>query len=173
MRKRKHHYVNRFYLEPWTTDGKIACWLRGKIIQSSLDGVANQRDFYEVPDLQPEDVTLIRRAVIDKASVGLKPIFEDLLEKYTSVAVAHRLLVGNKDVPDQIQDAARTDKANLDENCHAAIESDLHFPLREMREGRADFSGLALFSEQSDGHVGAEGVCGKNHRAAAGARRAG
>ena len=139
MLKHKHHYVNRFYLEPWTTDGKIACWLRGKIVQPSLDGVANQRDFYEVPDLQPEDVTMIRRAVIDRASPGLRPIFEDLLDKYMSVGLAHRLLVGRKDVPDRVQDAARADKANLDENYHAAIEGDLLFPLREMREGRIDF----------------------------------
>jgi hypothetical protein len=139
MLKRKHHYVNRFYLQPWTRDGKIACWLRGKIVQPSLDGVANQRDFYEVPDLQPEDVMVIRKAVIDKASPGLKPIFEDLLEKYTSVGLAHGLLVGNENVPDRIQDAARADKANLDENYHASIEGDLHLPLREMREGRADF----------------------------------
>jgi hypothetical protein len=139
MLKHKHHYVNRFYLQPWTRDGKISCWLRGKIVQPSLEGVANQRDFYEVPDLQPEDVTVIRRAVIDKASPGLRPIFEELLEKYTAVGQAHRLLVGNEKVPDRIQHAARADKANLDENYHAAIEGDLHFPLREMREGRADF----------------------------------
>src|SRR5258708_1595200 len=60
MLKHKHHYVNRFYLEPWMRDAKIACWLRGKIVQPSLEGVANQRDFYEVPDLHPEDVTVIR-----------------------------------------------------------------------------------------------------------------
>ena len=77
MPTRKQHYVNRFYLEPWAKDGTLVSMIRGKIVPNALVNIANERDFYEVAELSPEDVFFLRHVVIAPAPEAVKPIFED------------------------------------------------------------------------------------------------
>jgi hypothetical protein len=56
MPTRKQHYVNQFYLKPRTENGQLASMIRGKILPNTLANIANQRDFYEVAELSPEDI---------------------------------------------------------------------------------------------------------------------
>jgi hypothetical protein len=139
MSTRKQHYVNQFYLEPWAYHGQLASMIRGKIFPNALANIANQRDFYEVAELSPEDITFLRHVVIDQASEGLKPIFEEWLYSYILVGNAYRLLHNDSKLPKKEIQILRDLKLEFDEKYHAAIEGDLHTPLRQMREGRTDF----------------------------------
>lgn len=139
MATRKQHYVNRFYLKPWTTKGRLASMIRGKILPNELGSVANQRDFYEVAELSTEDITFLQRVVIDPASAGAKSIFEEFLNSYVLVGNAHRRLMDESKLSEKQRKVLRDLKLEFDEKYHAAIEADLHTPLRQMREGRTDF----------------------------------
>ena len=139
MATRKQHYVNRFYLKPWTDKGRLASMVRGRILPNELGGVANQRDFYEVAELSREDILFLRLAVIGPAPEGVKPIFEDFLRSYVLVGNAHRLLSEDTKLSEEHRQTLRDLKLEFDEKYHAAIEGDLHTPLRQMREGDTGF----------------------------------
>jgi hypothetical protein len=139
MPTRKQHYVNRFYLEPWAKDGALFSMIRGKIVPNALVNVANERDFYEVAELSPEDIFFLRHVVIAPAPEGVKPIFEEWLASYILVGAAHKQLIENPNFSESELKVLRDTKLEFDEKYHAAIEGDLHAPLRQMREGRTDF----------------------------------
>lgn len=139
MPTRKQHYVNRFYLEPWAKDGTLVSMIRGKIVPNALVNIANERDFYEVAELSPEDVFFLRHVVITSAPEAVKPIFEDWLNSYILVGEAHKRLIENPNLSENELKVLRDTKLEFDEKYHAAIEGDLHTPLRQMREGHTDF----------------------------------
>lgn len=60
----KQHYVWRYYLTPWTsngkTDGQIYCLMDNKIFLSALMGIGNQRYFYKVPDFTERQIQLAK-----------------------------------------------------------------------------------------------------------------
>src|ERR1700677_3313711 len=101
MSTRKQHYVNQFYLVPWTKNGQLASMIRGKILPNALANIANQRDFYEVAELSPEDITFLRHVVIAQAPDGVKPIFEEWLYSYILVGDAHRRLHEDANLPEK------------------------------------------------------------------------
>lgn len=139
MPTRKQHYVNRFYLEPWAKDGTLVSMLRGKIMPNALVNVANERDFYEVAELSPEDIFFLRNVVIAPAPEAVKPIFEDWLNSYILVGEAYKRLIQHPNLAENELKVLRDTKLEFDEKYHAAIEGDLHTPLRKMREGHTDF----------------------------------
>ena len=139
MPTRKQHYVNRFYLEPWAKDGTLVSMIRGKIVPNALVNVANERDFYEVTELSPEDIFFLRYVVIAPAPEAVKPIFEDWLNSYIFVGEAHKRLIEHPNLAEKEQKVLKDTKLEFDEKYHAAIEGDLHTPLRQMREGRTAF----------------------------------
>ncbi len=49
--KKRQHYVWRHYLQPWTNSDQVWCKRDGKIFQSSLMGIAQERYFYKVERL--------------------------------------------------------------------------------------------------------------------------
>nr|WP_314526259.1 DUF4238 domain-containing protein [uncultured Pseudomonas sp.] len=65
MTTRKQHYVWRHYLRPWAQNEKIWCWRLGKIFNSNLMGVGQQRDFYKLEELTENDIDLIKKIAID------------------------------------------------------------------------------------------------------------
>jgi hypothetical protein len=108
-------------------------------LPNALANIANQRDFYEVAELSPEDITFLRHVVIAQAPDGVKPIFEEWLYSYILVGNAHRRLHEDANLPEKELQVLRDLKLEFDEKYHAAIEGDLHTPLRQMRKGCADF----------------------------------
>jgi hypothetical protein len=139
MPTRKQHYVNQFYLEPWTENGQLASMIRGKILPNALANVANQRDFYEVAELSSEDITFLKHVVIAPSPDGVKPILEELLYSYALVGAAHRRLAEDANLSEKELQVLRNLKLEFDEKYHAKIEEDLHTPLRQMRKGGTDF----------------------------------
>jgi hypothetical protein len=139
MPTRKQHYVNRFYLKPWTKNGKLASMIRGKILPNALVNVANERDFYEVAELSPEDIYFLEHVVIAPAPDAVKSIFKEWLYSYILVGAAHKQLIENPNLSENELRALWDTKLEFDEKYHAAIEGDLHTPLRQMQEGRTDF----------------------------------
>jgi hypothetical protein len=54
--KRRHHYVWRYYLKPWSKSEKIWCKRGNEIFASNLMGVGQIRDFYKIKTFSPDDI---------------------------------------------------------------------------------------------------------------------
>src|SRR5487761_1215371 len=98
MRKRRTHYVSQFYLRPWADGERVYCLRQGHIRAIGLKDVAIERDFYQVRDLQPDDIEVIRRGVIEPSEAWAKPLHEHLLEIFARVAAFNRCIAQRPDV---------------------------------------------------------------------------
>ncbi|MEH6443028.1 MAG: DUF4238 domain-containing protein [Oceanospirillaceae bacterium] len=123
MKKRRHHYVWRYYLKAWAIDNQIWCLRDGKIFRTNPMNIAQQRDFYKVKILTPENVQYIRGFMIDGANDGLKPILEDTLEFFNPVET-YRADAKEKgcDSPD-FETALDEAEHNFEEEWHSILES--------------------------------------------------
>lgn len=138
MQKRRHHYVPRFYLKAWADGERVYCLKGGCIRPLGLKDVAVEKDFYEVQDLQPEDIEVIR-GVIERSDERARPGHEDLLKIFARVAALNRCLAQRPDAPNEAKNALMELVSNLDENYHEAIEHDLQIALKSLLAGSADF----------------------------------
>jgi hypothetical protein len=139
MRKRRHHYVPKFYLEPWSENGRILCLRKGQIKRLGLNDVGVEEDFYAISNLTPEDIEVLRRCVIAPSNEGARNIHESLLRDFAQVAYANRLLKQRPEMADQAKKIIRETVSNLDENYHEAIEHDLQYAIRCMLSGGVEF----------------------------------
>jgi hypothetical protein len=70
--KRKQHHVWKYYLKAWSIDQKIWVSQNGKCFNTSLENIANERDFYELKELSDHEVSYIR-TIID----GFHPLLQE------------------------------------------------------------------------------------------------
>jgi hypothetical protein len=139
MRKRRHHYVPKFYMEPWAEDGRIFCLRKGQIKRLGLNDVGVEEDFYAVSDLTTEDIEVLRKGVIAPSNEWARKIHESLLRDFSQVAEANRLLKHRPEMADEVKNVIREIVSNLDENYHEAIEHDLQYALGCMLSGSVKF----------------------------------
>jgi hypothetical protein len=139
MRKRRHHYVPKFYLEPWSENGRIFCFRKGQVKQLGLNDVGVEEDFYAVGELTLEDIEVLRRGVIAPSNKGAQKIHESLLRDFAQVAYANRLLNQRPEMAEEAKKIIRETVSNLDENYHEAIEHDLQYALHCMLSGSVEF----------------------------------
>ena len=64
--KKKQHYIWKYYLSPWSTDGKIWSYRDGKIFFSSRDNIGQQRFFYEIKPLNDFERKLLEGLIKSK-----------------------------------------------------------------------------------------------------------
>jgi hypothetical protein len=65
MKKRRQHYVWRYYLESWADidDGQIYCLRNGNIFKTNPINVANKRDYYRLKEFTVDDVNHIKEII--------------------------------------------------------------------------------------------------------------
>lgn len=138
MKVRGQHYVWRFYLEPWTTEGRLWCLRDGKIFFVDPKNVAKQRDFYRLKDLTHHDVWLVRRLAIDPSPPHLKPLHNELLKNF---ALIPRLRSLADAAPDDGELAGEIEEAiiNSEELLHGRIEAGALPLLKMLRQGDTAF----------------------------------
>jgi hypothetical protein len=139
MRKRRNHYVSIFYLKAWAEGERVYCLREGCILPIGLKDVAVEKDFYEVQELQPEDIEVIRRGVIEPSDERARAGHEDLLKIFASVAALNRYLAQEPNASNESKKALTELISNLDENYHETIEHDLQIALKSLLAGSADF----------------------------------
>ena len=83
--KTNQHYVWQKYLEPWTTNGQIWCLRENKIFLTATRNIASQRYFYDLSYINPDDINLIRRILVEPASESLKPLCDTWLKQIEKV----------------------------------------------------------------------------------------
>src|SRR5215216_1129058 len=123
QKKRHHHYVWRYYLRPWSFNGKIACLREGKIFESELMGVGQKRDFYKLNELNNNDFAFIKRLAIDSSPKHLQSLHTELVRLFTIVFQLREHIASkgvNNHELDNLLDVAIH---NLEEEMHTGIEN--------------------------------------------------
>lgn len=139
MKKRKHHYVWRYYLEPWTRTGSIFCLRDGNVFPSALKGVANKRDFYKAERLTPAELDAVRKLAIYPAPQHLQKLNEGWLETlaipFKYVDLVQGVHSDSSDTHELITEAIH----NIEEDLHAHIERSAIKYLDALRRQDASF----------------------------------
>ena len=122
-KKRHHHYIWRYYLRSWATDGKIACLMEGKIFESNLMGIGQKRDFYKLNELNSNDLSFIKRLAIDSSPKHLQNSHLNLVKQFNLVfRLRDELKSKGVDEP-KLNKLLDVTIHNLEENLHADIEN--------------------------------------------------
>jgi len=83
--KKKHHYVWKHYLKPWTENEQICCLRQGKPFSTSLENIAQKRYFYESLPLNELELKFINSFLCQAHPTARKPL-SGLLEVYLKSA---------------------------------------------------------------------------------------
>lgn len=123
-KKKRQHHVWKTYLRAWEVNGRVTCLMGGRLFATDPINLAVEGDFYKMVRLDDDDVTFIRKFVIDAAThPATKRNHESLLQNLMAPArfvAAHRHNITNVDEVNAALDAFRT---NALEDLHAGAES--------------------------------------------------
>ena len=138
-KKRRHHYIWRYYLKPWLDENKVHCLRDGKIFQTHPMNIGQQRDFYKLKDLTAEDIDFIWKLAIEPAQGHLRRLHINLINNFTSIFKIKNVLdskgIDDSDINDIIDLAIH----NLEEDLHGGIESIGKKYLKLLYEENTDF----------------------------------
>lgn len=121
-KKRRHHYVWRYYLKPWASNDKIWCLMDSALFCSNLMGVAQRRDFYKLNELTLEDIRFLDAFINKFESDFLREINKGWVSSFNMLFEFQRYLDSNGIYEDQVRAHLDELKHNLEENLHTTIE---------------------------------------------------
>ncbi|SFS11718.1 Protein of unknown function [Dyella sp. OK004] len=135
---RRQHYVWRGYLRAWASDDLIYCLRENKIFKSNLIGVAQERDFYKLLDLNQEEILYVeafcnaQREPLRTTNLRWIKLFTKLFDHQREmIAAGHSVEHVNRAV-----DLAAIEEV---EKLHGEIEQGAVRYLQLLRRGDASF----------------------------------
>lgn len=123
MLKRKHHYVWRHYLKPWTSNDQIFCYRKGSIFNTNLMNVANVRDFYELNELTEMEIELLKKFVELGSPPMLKKLQTNWISIFTSVFEIRKKIRERGESTVEQEENIKEIITNAEENLHKEIEA--------------------------------------------------
>jgi len=123
IKKRKQHYVWKYYLKPWSLNDKIYCLRNGEIFNPNLEGVANKRDFYRIRELTQEDIKLIEKIAIDNSPEILKEIHYNFIKMFNKIFRLKRWIYSKGLINPQTDKLIDIFINNFEEEIHGKIEN--------------------------------------------------
>jgi hypothetical protein len=138
MKKRKQHYVWRYYLSAWCVGNQIMCMRDDKIFKSNLMGVGNKRDFYKLKELSIYEISVIKQMFIDSQPNYLKPIVENFIIMFNKIFEIKKK-IEESGISKSAQEAIDTQINNIEEDYHAIIESNSIKYLDFLRQNNTSF----------------------------------
>jgi hypothetical protein len=126
-------------LNPWTIDDKIFCLRANKIFQPNLMRIGNERDFYRLKELTPEDIDFIYKLAIEPSPILLKELHENLVKQFNIIFELKKIIkeqgIDNPELNKNIDEFEN----NLEENFHEKIEESAIKYLESILSGKTDF----------------------------------
>jgi len=116
--------VWRHYLRPWATSEKIWCLREGKIFNSNLMGVAQERDFYKIKKLTNDELEFVRKLIKSPYSKEDAELNEGWLKMFQMPFELEGAFKKNQPNNDKINDLINTQIHNFEEDFHSQIESE-------------------------------------------------
>lgn len=140
MRKRRHHFVWRHYLDAWAnSNGRVWCQRRGGTPFLATTGdLGLRKDFYQLKEMSDTDLKIVELIVIGQmpdpyareVARGWIPMFRDIFRLRDA---AQQLGATSTELDIEIEAAI----SNLEEDLHADIESEAIPVLDALRLGNA------------------------------------
>lgn len=138
-KKRKHHFVPRFYLKGWATNNQICCLRHGKIFDTALENIANIRDFYRLSPITLEGLAVVWHFLKD-VPPSYQPV-KELVTLLSSVSNSFNNIHGNAQILEPIREEADKLLNNLEENLYSEIEGEATKYIEYLRNGDIQFWG--------------------------------
>jgi hypothetical protein len=135
---KRQHYVFRSYLESWAADGPLFCLRSGNVFQTRPADVAVENYFYEPQILEPADIFLLEKAIIDPSPEPAKRVLRNLLDYFITISEIKKLL-NQLDPNHPLYSELEAGIINFEENYHGQIEGWLKSALDSMLRGDIDF----------------------------------
>jgi hypothetical protein len=135
---KRQHYVFRSYLESWAVDGRLYCLRNGIIFPSDPAKVAVEKYFYEPQILEPADILLLDKAIIEPSPEASKEAHRDLLNCFVAISEMKRRLNAldpNHPLYSELEEGI----VDFEENYHGHIEGRLKTALCSMLSGDTSF----------------------------------
>lgn len=135
---RRQHHVWRYYLESWTTKGRLYCRDGVRIFQLNPRNASVETDFYKLNDLTDGDLALLE-AMIERADPGVRPILDNFIQMFSPAHRMQRVLAAID--PSRAHAVAKfmaEDSVQAEENYHASIEGAAKKSLDFLREGEVE-----------------------------------
>ena len=146
MTARRHHYVWRRYLLPWTTQKKkssqVWCLQRGKKSPIFVDvkNVAVERDFYRLIELRPGDLEFVRAIGLpDRMHPLLRELNEDLIRHFEHYFQLQSFGRNHPKAQPALIDALNRELIEFEERSYASMESDTCAQLGSLVAGDVSF----------------------------------
>ena len=138
-KKRKQHYVWKYYLKSWALNGKIYCLRNNKLFETNLEKIAHIRDFYRIEKLTDSDIEVIKQFYFKhmnpeyiKLNISWISIFNKIFEM-KEIFENNGIKRGNVDKEFDIL------INNALEEFHSMIESDSISLLQSLQKGDVSF----------------------------------
>jgi len=123
MKKTKQHYVWRYYLKSWTSNGSIWCNRKGKVFPSDLMNVGQERYFYKLKELTQKDIEFVRKIAIDPTKHELlRKLNEDWLNIFNFIFKLKSIVKENDTNKYELDELIDKAIHNLEEDYHQSIE---------------------------------------------------
>jgi hypothetical protein len=134
------HYVARFYLRPWSENGKLYCLgLKARrIVRRGLRAVANEKLFYRLHALTPEEREFVEGVLIEPSPEPLKEIQRNFLI-LLSLPAQLREQAGSANLGSEFTASLDDLIVNAAEKYHSGIETCLKPFVVSMLAGDVDF----------------------------------
>jgi hypothetical protein len=134
------HYVARFYLRPWSENGKLYCLnLKARrVLHRGLRAVANEKLFYRLQALTREEHEFIEKALIEPSPEPLKEIQRNFLV-LLSLPAELREHTGSTSLGSEFTASLDDMIVNAAEKYHSGIETCLKPFVVSMLTGNVDF----------------------------------
>lgn len=122
MKKRKQHYVSKFYLKAWCENDRFYCLRAGQIFVAHVNDIAQQRDFYRLRELTAADIELVKRLAIDPSPEHLRPFHSRLLNEFARIPALRGIVDAHPDASEEERQFLDEAVNNLEEELHSGAE---------------------------------------------------
>jgi hypothetical protein len=139
-KKPRQHYVFQRYLKAWVTDGNV--WVRrhgNRAFPTTTSSVAVEKHFYRLQPVTAEDLTLIRRLLLDNAPIHVRERCELLIHNFTVPLALKRILDPAEPHFEELSAWLDERIINAEEDLHCDVECGLIPALDDMLNGKTDF----------------------------------
>ncbi len=123
MIKKRQHYVWRKYLTPWTTENKIWCLREGKIFNTGLMNIAQEKYFYEIKKLSKNDILFLQNFVESISSGIIREANLKWVDLFSFVHRFEKMVKKEGSLTEKLEENINQLVKNLNEDSHNFIEN--------------------------------------------------
>jgi hypothetical protein len=136
--KHRHHYVQRHYLEQWSSGGRMYCLRHGRIFSNNPVNLAVENDFYKMHDLNDPEIELIKKCAEGLPKRGAA-VLGNIVNFFTFHSLFQNKFDSDIEKNEELKRSLKLYISNFEEDYHTLIENGAVKTLDEIRRGDISF----------------------------------